>query len=944
VKTFALSPAAHLLAYLDESASIYLNKLSIVRGPTGFQFIGSTELSRLGGVMALNSVRGSKSGIKLSWHPTLPLLAIPSENGSIVFLCAEKKTTGSLSRSYDDLVDGSQLRWKEIILVADPNVDLSHKQEHVNLVVFSPNGRYLVSADASGAVLVWDLRFDDISLSSPIAKFINHAGMPLHDIAWGCEVGENYLLATTTTSWCKIANVINASLGFKSPTELIADLFAPSKAKESTSSDDSLVKPAAVAVAAVSNTYKRLQKAGMTTASLFTPSKPMSNLTIAATNDETQSTQVDAEDHQPQQPPQQQLAKKIDNDDDDESVNFEDESISQIKSKLASSSNQTSAPKVTFRKEDLDRDDDDDMISNDGAVDASIHGKAHQSSIVMHEIPLQAPFQPSATKPDHLFRRYLVWNHVGSIITRESVNNRIDIRFSNTAGSNKAESFTDVDHFTKASLSFEGAIFANDAEIDETQKNSAVFDDENMKKELRGSLIMYRAFPNQSQLQGCNESFTYQLEDGEHVDCLAVGKGWAAVATSKNYLRIFSSTGIQLSISQFVGQVIAMTGYETSLAIVYHVSSPINAAFCYAVDLYDINTFLGRSCPIQQILSQRAIPSQKNASLTWIGFDVELNTFLTLDSAGNLISLMKIHQSSPANAGWQWVPVLDIAKLKKNADYTYWPIMVKNAKLAYVLLNGESKPSVYPQPVVSTKAFKLPIIRNKEGKDKGEAANERVQSALWSSIQLAHYENIYHSLQMDQLNLMNEEQAQYYQQMIDESQTKHDKALLKMMQEACRMQQAGHAIDLVQGLRSDISMNAAITVANHFGMTKVAEMVEKIKLFRQEVEEMRQQSQHSTPPVEEETSAPHLSSSYQDEEEHYPPMKSSALASRANYNHEEMEVDENSYQAPKANKVPVNPFAVKNVSSPSNKRKSFMDGIQEMKGSPSPKKPLLSVR
>ena len=76
--------------------------------------------------------------------------------------------------------------------------------------------------------------------------------------------------------------------------------------------------------------------------------------------------------------------------------------------------------------------------------------------------------------------------------------------------------------------------------------------------------------------------------------------------------------------------------------------------------------------------------------------------------------------------------------------------------------------------------------------------------------------------------------------------------------------------------------------------------------------------------------------------------------SQNNYNNSYQNVDENvengSAYGSAVKAKPINPFAVKKTAtasnveaSPSNKRKAMVDNLQCMKGSPSPKKPLLAV-
>lgn len=930
VKTFELSPRSDLLGFIDENASFFLVSLLSIKGPSGKQYIGSNEVSRVGGATKPELVRNIKSGFKLSWHPTIPIIAIPSISGSIILLWAEDEQIG-LYPSYEYLDEQKQTSWKELMLVTSPNTDLSHGSNHINLVEFSPNGRYMVSVDITGTTLVWELKLKDISSSMPIAKVSNTSKSSLYDIAWGRDIQSNYLIGTTLSSWFCAKDVINTSLGFVKPAD---SSLVPTQVSQTAAETSN--KPITS-----SSTFSRLKKAGVTTASLLSPpAKSLSSLALDSESNETIT----------------------ENKDDDESVAFDDPetseetktvSIKEIKRQLSNST--VKKPTVHFSKEDLI--DDDNSIENDKEVSriyaearASMKGTASiPSNIVGKSIPtinMQDPFQPSCSKPDSLLRRYLVWNHVGNITSRdESVSNRIEIRFSNSFGNNRQEAFPDTYGFTKGSLSFEGAFFASDADVKESDESNL----DNDEKISKGSVLYYHAFPSQNQLQGCNESFTYHLNDAENALCVAVGRGWAAAATSMNLLRIFSSTGIQLSIVQLPGKIVSMTGCDQTLAVFYHRAMPFAETQMIAVDVYHINTLSSETNSIELIVQNRQVPLQSKSTLEWIGYDMDLSAVVMLDSMGMLNILMKAHSSHP-NIGWQWIPVLDISKIRKSIDYIYWPIMVKGGKFAFVLLNGETKPSIYPQPVVSVKPFKIPIIQITDGKDKGEAANERNRLTLWENMQLSHLDN---KLMQMQSQGVPEDSPEYehLQTNVRLHEKEADKAILKAMQEACRLQRVGHALDLVQKLRLEISLAAAIKVADHFGMVKVAEVVEKIIEFRQQMEASKQiameENDDNDMPVSGRNDNQSMETRTQSRHDiaASDSMRYDEASSQYDYSSQDIGTTMKSQSDGITLKVkPSNPFAVKNVSSPSsNKRKNAFDSIQEMKGSPSPKKPLISV-
>jgi len=62
---------------------------------------------------------------------------------------------------------------------------------------------------------------------------------------------------------------------------------------------------------------------------------------------------------------------------------------------------------------------------------------------------------------------------------------------------------------------------------------------------------------------------------GESVEVCAIGTEWVACCTDAGYLRIFSQEGVQKYIMNVPSKVVAMTGYENFLVIVYHGGLPI---------------------------------------------------------------------------------------------------------------------------------------------------------------------------------------------------------------------------------------------------------------------------------------------------------------------------------------------------------------------------------
>ena len=312
-------------------------------------------------------------------------------------------------------------------------------------------------------------------------------------------------------------------------------------------------------------------------------------------------------------------------------------------------------------------------------------------------------------------------------------------------------------------------------------------------------------------------------------------------------------------------------------------------------------------------------------------------TVMTLDTHGIMRALM-------CSAGWQWTPVLDLNKAKKTPDHRLWPVTVKGNRLSHVLLNGESRPATYPQPVTTMKVFHLSIPEVREGKD-SKAQNERVQLLLWESTMTAHLESV-KALETTTGVLPEGMTSQDLQNKLDYQSGESDKATLSLFQIACQQQRNEQAMGHAFRLRTDPGLQSAMQIADHFGRTNIAAAINGILTAKQEMaqeaawqEQQQQQQQQGNGDSQYDS---------QEDQENTQPIEvysnSSSISRRANQNREEEDdFESDTFQAdsaPVRKPQPVNPFATKG--SPL-KRKSVIESMRDLKGSPSPKKATLSV-
>jgi len=373
-----------------------------------------------------------------------------------------------------------------------------------------------------------------------------------------------------------------------------------------------------------------------------------------------------------------------------------------------------------------------------------------------------------------------------------------------------------------------------------------------------------------------------------------------------------------------------------------HQSAPVNDAQRIAVDIFDIQR---QDFSISSDVSDMLLPLHSKAELVWVGFDFDslrLNIFDSHDLVSTLIYV----------GGWQWVPVLDIAIAKRSSEHRFWPVTVKGDRFSYVLLNGESKPSISPAPVVTVKDFKVPTLREK-GKASLPIKGELSHQVLWN---IAVINDVKHKRDEIERHNPSIDESEDMEKCLEGKLFDLDKSALKLLQEVCGTQQLAVAYDLIQRLHTDRSLQLAIKIANASKMPRIAEAADEILDKRREaavmqVDEERDQEVYSTQPshlnIESEYEGVEtsvmsrndaLTSSSSFREHNAASSSGNSVNISSNFSMTSNSFEEAPIQSSAA-RVPVNPFAVKNTSP---KRKSFLAGIQEMKGSPSPKKSLLS--
>lgn len=752
IKWFSLGQNSYL-SYIDNSSNVVILKF-VFQGSSN-KIIGSDLLKNLNRVKPVEMIRNSSLSYRMGWHPTEPIVAIPSTMGSIIYCFSDS--------------DGN---WQDEVLTS------AHQNHEVNIATFSPCGKYLASCAVDGSIALWKIE-NKSKPSFDVWRYVvsdsTSVDKSVVDLMW---YGQD-LIVVTHCSW-----TILKDFGFDKTKHESVQYVAVSPSLTSNITNITRAPESFPHELSQVSKFKRLKKLKATT------------------------------DIQP-----------------DDLSDEEVESISVIKQQLAPvrvSPVKGSTDEDNELDADADREEVDTMEGGlGGKIEKYIQEYAATSIMPGTAVTFQHDVvQLGSTKYDEKGRRYLVWNSIGNITTRtEAVSNRIEIRFANKSRRNKQEAFPDNWGFTMAALSHEGAVFASEPIDDDTLD----FDEISKKRPKQGSTIYYHAFSaGTERLHGANESFTMKLNLDEAALSVAAGCGWVAVVTSRGFLRLFSSTGHQLSVSWLKGPVVAVCGYETLLAIVYN-SGVVYGGFSLGMELLQI-TPNDASCSRQ--LAVANVPLAPGAKLEWMCFSVDTHVLFIQDSAG-IVSMFSSSGAS-AHGSWLWIPVLEIDKFKKSSGHKYWPITVLEDKLAYVLLNGENKPAIYPEPVVTTRAFRIPICETKEGKDKGEDVNERVHQIILEGCRGNYLQQLILDNQITGKNILGAS-ADALDELLAKQQVDADRIVLKLFQESCRLQRIAQAVDLAMKIRTEKALGVAIAIANHFGRSVVAQRVEDIMQFRRQI-------------------------------------------------------------------------------------------------------------
>src|SRR3990167_5443005 len=286
-------------------------------------------------------------------------------------------------------------------------------------------------------------------------------------------------------------------------------------------------------------------------------------------------------------------------------------------------------------------------------------------------------FQTAPQKPSRLQgtteqgkRNFLCYNNYGKVVSSIQGNVALlDINYSVQDISKRLE--TNKLGFNMASITYRGVLLGSTG-FDESADEYL-----NEEDDPDSRFAHVRFIPSAG-----GSGWTVKLEDKENITAVALGQNWAAVTTSRNFIRFFYlDSGKNYKTIGSPASVVGLAAYEQYLAVLYNTTMPFSGAHCQSVRVINV------SC--DRVVYESAVVLSPKSKTKWFGFSEE-GSLCIQDTGKVLWSLVNEHL---------WVPIYDGASLKGD----YFVITITGQKIMLIRLpegHTEPSPMVNFQPVL----------------------------------------------------------------------------------------------------------------------------------------------------------------------------------------------------------------------------------------------------
>ena len=682
---------------------------------------------------------GTAQRLRLAWHPSGDSIAIPFAN-AVHLLERSSWSVGTVLRN-------------------------GHSKD-VSLVSWSPNGQYLASAGLDRQVYVWQL-----DGASDLDRY--KADAPLSDLCW----------SPTDNALAFLDEAGQLAL-WQAP--IPAHLAAPNAAA-ATAATAAAAPPAGSAVGASASAAAAATAGGGSAAgggaTVFSMGDDDAIVDDVATGGATADAGGGGAEGGAEggveggaQPARRRLRKVMHDSDDGGFSDHDDDEAAEA----AMLAQQLAKQQRAGRGGALDGGVFGGASSADPAARAALGAAGALVAGVGGGAPLQPVLHSSAT-PAKNGRRFLLWNMVGMVISRdENVFSAIEVEFNSTER-HRTIRLTDHYSFTMAALDDAAVMFAS-------RSNHG-----------NPSTIVYRPLASWAP----NSDWQVQLEAGEEAEAVALGHKFAAIATSKRLLRIFSHTGAQRALLCIARPLVALAAHDGLLAVLTHAGRAADPADqALEMTMYDMGD---STRPVR--IAQGALPLSAGATLEWVGFS-EGGMLCTVDTAGLVRGCVRA-------SSYEWAPLLDCATVKKSKNEAHWIVGLTERELICVLCKGDDRyPATLPRPVTTPLPLAMPLTLADNTEPHVE--KERALSALLL--------NEYRSSVADD----GTEDTPRVRDSVLRSLLKLDATVLKLVAAACKADRTARALDLVTQLQLPKSLTGALKLANHYRLGPLAERIARL--------------------------------------------------------------------------------------------------------------------
>ncbi|KAL5259164.1 hypothetical protein ACHWQZ_G009576 [Mnemiopsis leidyi] len=386
---------------------------------------------------------------------------------------------------------------------------------------------------------------------------------------------------------------------------------------------------------------------------------------------------------------------------------------------------------------------------------------------------LQEAFQVSSS-PDHLKFRYLVWNDVGIITSREEEDSSyINIDFHDSTTHHPLH-MVNSEGYTMGSLSK----FAYSLATPSSDSKS------------KCSKVLTNVFSSWS----ASKEWSVNLPKEESVVLLTVSNTLLGVVSDLQYVRTWSLGGLQRHVISLPGDPVTLASHNDLISVAHYSGATLSFS------LYDTKK--------PRLVHCSPLPLTPSSTLSWMGF-TEGALPLVYDSEGVMRGLLP-------QGNLMWVPLSDLKVGKRNLSDTYWVVSASDDAIKCVLCKGVTYPGIAPRPILSIVPHTVPLC---------DSGSER------SNLEQGRILNFVKTYSLNKLNT-------FHKECRAETMEKEEVTLLlKLMALAIKNNKDFKAFELAKMMPTKQSLEMASRYASKTGKVLLAQKINNVLRNYEEVPE-----------------------------------------------------------------------------------------------------------